>query len=75
MVKNYLLGQLLKSADGPNAMLDLFMSVQLHNLDFSYFERVIQRINSITSEDLKTIANKYLDWNKFTIVTAGSSNK
>ena len=75
LVKNYLLGQLLKSADGPNAMLDLFMSVQLHNLDFSYFERVIQRINSITSEDLKTIANKYLDWNKFTIVTAGSSNK
>lgn len=75
LVKNYLLGQLLKSADGPNAMLDLFMSVQLHSLDFAYFERVIQRINSITAQELQVIANKYLDWNKFTIVTAGSSNK
>jgi zinc protease len=75
LVKNYLLGQLLKSADGPNAMLDLFMSVQLHELDFSYFERVINRINIITAQELQIIAKKYLDWDKFTIVTAGSSNK
>ncbi len=72
LVKNYLLGQLLKSADGPNAMLDLFMSVQLHNLDFAYFEKVIERLNKITAQDLQKIANKYLDWDKFTVVTAGS---
>ena len=72
LVKNYLLGQLLKSADGPNAMLDLFMSVQLHNLDFTYFEKVIERLKNITAQDLQTIANKYLDWEKFTVVTAGS---
>ena len=74
LVKNYLLGQLLKSADGPNAMMDLYMNVQLHGLGFDYFEAFIKRVNAITSKDLIHIANKYLQFENFTIITAGSSN-
>ena len=74
LVKNYLLGQLLKSADGPNAMMDLYMNVQLHGLGFDYFENLMKRVNEINSKDLMRIANKYLDFEKFTIITAGCSN-
>jgi zinc protease len=74
LVKNYLLGQLLKSADGPNAMMDLFMGVQLHKLTFDYYNNVIQRVHAISSEDIRLIAQKYFNWEDLTIVTAGSSN-
>lgn len=73
LVKNYVLGQLLKHADGPNAMMDLFMAVQLQNKDFEYYDALIARVNSITAEELKTIANKYLIWDNLTIISAGSS--
>jgi zinc protease len=74
LVKNYILGQLLKHADGPNAMMDLFMSVQLQGLDFDYYNRFIHRINTITAENICEVAKKYLTWDSFTIITAGASN-
>ena len=74
LVKNYVLGQLLKHADGPNAMMDLFMAVQLQSKGFEFYDSFIERVNSITSNDLQTIADKYLNWNNLTIITAGSSN-
>jgi len=74
LVKNYLLGQLLKHADGPNAMMDLYMSVQLQGLDFEFYTKFIDRVNSITAIELKQIASKYLLWNSFTIITAGACN-
>ena len=74
LVKNYVLGQLLKHADGPNAMMDLFMAVKLQGKGFEFYDTFIERVNTITSEDLKVIANKYLVWDNLTIITAGSSN-
>ncbi len=74
LVKNYVLGQLLKHADGPNAMMDLFMAVRLQGKGFEFYNSFIERVNTITREDLKAIANKYLVWENLTIITAGSSN-
>lgn len=74
LVKNYVLGQLLKHADGPNAMIDLYMSAQLQNMSFEYYNTFIARVNSITAEDLQQIAKNYLIWENLTIITAGSNN-
>jgi zinc protease len=74
LVRNYLLGQLLKSADGPNAMMDLFLSVRQHQLNLEFYNDFILKIETITVEELRDIANKYLDWDKFTIVIAGEHN-
>jgi len=72
LVKNYILGQLLKSADGPNAMMDLFMAVQLHGKDFDFYNDAIRHVQQITPERLQQLANQYFDWDNFTIVTAGA---
>jgi predicted Zn-dependent peptidase len=74
LVRNYLLGQLLKSADGPNAMMDLFLSVRQHQLNLEFYNDFILKIETITVEELRDIANKYLDWDKFTVVIAGEHN-
>jgi zinc protease len=71
LVRNYLLGQLLKGADGTYAMCDLFLSVEAYNLDFKFYDRYINTIQNIKAKELKDLAIKYLNWNSMTIVTAG----
>ena len=71
LVRNYLLGQLLKSADGPYAMTDLYVGVQAFGLDISFYDRYIKKIHEITPERLQLLAKTYLDWNQMTIVSAG----
>lgn len=71
LVKNYLLGQLLKGADGSDALMDLFLNVHLHNLDLDFYNRYIKRVKNITSEELQQLAQQYLDIEKATIVKVG----
>ena len=71
LVRNYLLGQLLKSADGPYAMTDLFLSVDAYDLDFSFYESYIQKVKNIDAEKLRVLAVKYLAWDSMTTVIAG----
>jgi len=71
LVQNYMLGQLLKSADGPYAMMDLFLSVEAQNLDLELYNTAIQKIQEITPERIQELAVKYLNWEDFTVVVAG----
>ncbi len=71
LVRNYLLGQTLKSADGPYALMELFLSVENQNLDLDFFNDFIHKIKSIQAEELRELARKHLDWNSFSIVSAG----
>lgn len=71
LVKNYMLGQLLKSADGPYSMMDLYLSAEIHDKDLEFYNETIQRIQDISPERIQELAQKYLDWDKMSIVTAG----
>ncbi len=71
LVRNYLLGQLLKGADGPYAMSDLFLSVDTYNLDFTFYDEYIDKIQNIEPKELQELAIKYLNWDTMSIVTAG----
>jgi zinc protease len=71
LVRNYLLGQTLKSADGPYALMDLFLSVENQNLTLYFYNDFIHKIKSIQAEEIRELARKHLDWNSFSIVTAG----
>ncbi|MCE3294343.1 MAG: peptidase domain protein [Crocinitomicaceae bacterium] len=74
LVKNYMLGQLLKSADGPNAMMDLFLGVEQHQMTLTFYNEYINNIKSVTPEQLKEIAIRCLNWDQFTLITAGERN-
>lgn len=71
LVKNYLLGQLLKSADGPYSMVDLYMGLEAYGLEMEFYNKSITTIKNITPEEIRALAQKYLNWDEFTIVTAG----
>lgn len=71
LVKNYLLGQLLKSADGPYSMMDLYLSAQVHDKDLEYYNLSITAIKNITPKRIQELAKKYLNWDEMSIVSAG----
>jgi predicted Zn-dependent peptidase len=71
LVKNYMLGQLLKSADGPYAMLDMYNSVDMYDLTLDFYDEAIRKIKEITPARIQELANTYLNFEDFLIVTAG----
>jgi predicted Zn-dependent peptidase len=71
LVKNYLFGQALKSADGPYAMMDLFLAVECHGMDLEFYNKFIHKIQTVQPEELIDLARKYLKWDSMTIITAG----
>lgn len=71
LVKNYLLGQLLKSADGAYSLIDLYMGLESFGLELEFYNESIERIKKITPERIRELANQYLNWEDFSIVSAG----
>lgn len=71
LVKNYIIGQILEQSDGAQKMMDRFISVHDFGLDFSYYDDLIRQINEITPKEIMGLAQKYLKWKDFTVVTAG----
>jgi zinc protease len=68
LVKNYLVGKLLKSCDGPFNMAELFENVHFYGLDYDFYNQYIQKIKSITADELMALANNYLIDLKETVV-------
>jgi predicted Zn-dependent peptidase len=71
LVKSYMLGQLLKSADGPYAMTDLFLGAELQGMGLEFYNDALKAIHEITPERIQALAVKYLKWEDMTIVAFG----
>ena len=59
MVRNYLSGNFLNMIDGPFKVAGMSKVVALNGLDFDFYSNLMQRIHTITSEDLLRLAQKY----------------
>lgn len=70
-VRNYILGNFLRSVDGPFALMDKFKSIWEFGLDYDYFERYFQAVKTVNPKQLQDMANKYFVENEFTQCVAG----
>lgn len=59
-VRNYILGQFLRSVDGPFALAEKFKAVHEFGLDYSYYENYFTSVKNVTASELRDLANKYL---------------
>jgi predicted Zn-dependent peptidase len=59
-VRNYILGQFLRSVDGPFALADKFKAVWEFGLDYDYFGKYFKAVKSMTPEQVQEMAAKYL---------------
>jgi zinc protease len=59
-VKNYILGQFLRSVEGPFALADKFRGVWEFGLDYSYYQNYFDSVKSVTAQEIRDLAGKYL---------------
>lgn len=70
-VKNYMLGKILNGFDGPFNKASSFHVILESDLSYSYYTDKVNLINSITAEQVRELACRYLIEDKLIVVTAG----
>jgi len=71
IVKNYLVGAFMRSIDGPFAQADKLKGIYFYGLDYGYYDRYLEILRTISPEDLRELAVKYLNKSELTEVVVG----
>jgi predicted Zn-dependent peptidase len=61
LVRNYMIGIILGDLDGPFQIIGRWKNLVLNNLDADYFYNSINTIKTISAEELRELAKKYLN--------------
>ena len=72
MVRNYLLGTLLTTLDGPFNIADLVRKYTLRDIPFAAFDELVETIKNIDPHQLQALAIKYLDAEEMWEVVVGA---
>ncbi|MEO5910921.1 MAG: pitrilysin family protein [Pelobium sp.] len=71
LIRNYLMGSLLGSLENAFSHADKFKNLYFFGLDYSYYDRYIETIKSISPEELMRLANQYWDYDSFYKIIVG----
>ena len=71
MVKNYLLGNFLSSLETSFALADKFKNIYFFGQDYTFYDKYIDTINTITPKEIRELAIKYLAKLEFKRVVVG----
>ena len=71
VVKNYMLGEMVRMFDGMFALAESFRSIWDFGLDNSYFYRFEEKIKSINAEEIISLADTYYNIDDLYVITAG----
>ncbi len=74
LVKNYMLGDLLRAFDGPFEISASFINIIDLGLDTNYYDKAIEAIRTIRPDEITLIANKYLHEETLIKTIAGKYN-
>ena len=61
LVKNYMAGQLLSDLDGPFQLIGRWKTYIINNLGLDYFNNYVHVLKTITPEEVREMARKYLN--------------
>lgn len=70
-IKNYMVGSFLGSMNTPFALADKFKTVYFNGLDLTFFNDHVREIYDTSPEDIKRLANAYLNTKSFTTLVVG----
>ncbi len=59
IVKNYMMGSLLRATDGPYNRINVIKNIVMSGLDTTYFDKLVHAIKTVTPERLMELADKY----------------
>lgn len=61
LVRNYMMGSILGDLDGPFQIIARWKNIVLNKLDENYFYNSINTIKTVSAEDLRLLAQQYLN--------------
>jgi predicted Zn-dependent peptidase len=71
LVRNYMLGEMLREFDGPFNTSDIYRSLLEYGMDFGFYSKMMSVIREITAGELQELAAKYLRPEDFYVIVAG----
>jgi len=71
VVRNYMLGEMVRMFDGPFAIAESFKSVWEFDLDNSYYYRFADKIKTIGPDEITSLAQTYYNIDELYEITAG----
>ena len=71
MVRSYMLGDFCRSYEGPFSLSEAWIYCETADLDEDFFVRSLDAIRSVTAEEIRTLAQRYLCKEKLIEVVAG----
>jgi predicted Zn-dependent peptidase len=74
LVKNYMAGSFLRSADGPFALAELFKGVFPYGMNMSYYSNFLDTIKNITAEEIQDLAVSYLQKDEMVKLVVGENS-
>lgn len=72
MVRNIMTGEVMRILDGPFGIADVTIENIQNGTDNAYLERFLDAVRTITPEQVRDTARKYLDPEQFTTVVVGN---
>ena len=70
-VKNYMVGEMSRSYESAFSLSDAWMFIQTVGLDENYYERSLDAIKTVTAEELRELAQRYICKESLKEVIAG----
>lgn len=71
LVKNFILGSIMRNFDGAFVAMDRFKMLQTQGLDYSYYDHLVRRIQSISSDEISRVSREYLDFDSMKKIIVG----
>lgn len=71
MVKNYMLGDFTRSLDGTFSLIDAHLSLLATGMEVDFLHRQVEAVKKSTPEEIKSLAQRYLNKEMFVEVVAG----
>ena len=63
----------MRGFDGSFAAMDRFKMLRTLGLDYEYYTKLINSIKNATSEEIRVICKKYLDFNSMKKIIVGKT--
>jgi predicted Zn-dependent peptidase len=71
LVKNYILGNIMKGFDGSFSAMDRFQMLNQQGLGYEYYENLMVQMKEMTAEKVQHAAVKYMDYGKLKKIVVG----
>ena len=71
LVKTYMIGDFIRSVDGPFALADKYKKIKVYGLGYDYYDRFVDNISGCTAQQLLDLGNKYLQQDDLLELVAG----